>query len=71
VCAQREREIILYAFFGVTLQSKAEESAKESYLGFAKKKGKKRERRVRYHAEEREKRKKKREISASNDIKFF
>ena len=55
----------------MTLQSKAEESAKESYLGFAKKKGKKRERRVRYHAEEREKRKKKREISASNDIKFF
>ncbi len=68
--AEREREIIICALFCVTLRSKAEESAKESYLGFAKKKEKK-ERRVRYHAEEREKRKKKREISASNDIKFF
>lgn len=54
VRAEREREIIICAFFGVTLQSKAEERKRVLFRVCKKKKGKKRERRVRYHAEERE-----------------
>jgi hypothetical protein len=61
VCAQREREIIICALFCVTLQSKAEESAKESYLGFAKKKKEKKEREEFVITQKREKNAKRRE----------